>query len=192
MEAWGDFKMKPQKFKKLQTKHLDLKPLPVTFKLASEIFDIISNNRDYYKFLPWSNVKQPEQEFAFLSDADKNWKNQSEATYGMYLCKDGSFAGVCTMFDIDWDKESSEFGYWLNIKYAGHGLMSEAVKAISNEFFNMGFKRIVIKANPENFASCKVAEKCGFEREGVLRSYDFLPALNKREDIALYAKIKEK
>ena len=192
MVVWGDFKMKPQKFKKIQTKNLELKLLPVKFKMANEIFDIISNNRDYYKFLPWSDVKQPEQEFAFLSDAEKNWKNQTEATYGMYVRKDGKFAGVCTMFHIDWQNESSEFGYWLNIKYANQGFMSEAVKAISDEFFNMGFKRIVIKANPENIASCKVAEKCGFKREGILRSYDFLPAWNKREDIALYAKIKEK
>ena len=69
--------------------------------------------------------------------------------------------------------------------------MSEAVDAVSSEFFNRGLKRIVILANPENIASCKVAEKCGFEREGLLRSYDFLPSLNKREDINLYAKIRE-
>ena len=70
--------------------------------------------------------------------------------------------------------------------------MSEAVNAVTDEFLNMGFKRIIILANPENIASCRVAEKCGFVREGLLRSYDFLPVLTKREDIVLYAKINEK
>ena len=66
------------------------------------------------------------------------------------------------------------------------------MNAVASEFINIGFKRIIILANPENIASCRVAEKCGFEREGIMRSYDFLPVLKKREDIALYAKINEK
>ena len=108
----------------------------------------------------------------------------------MFLAND--FVGCCSFFNINWNNESGEIGYWLNPKYTKKGLMSEAVKAISDEFFNMGFKRITILANSENIASCRVAEKCGFKREGILHSYDFLPTLNKREDIILYAKVKEK
>ena len=52
-------------------------------------------------------------------------------------------------------------------------------------------KEDIILANTENVASCKVAKKCGFEQEGVLHSYDFLPTLSKREDVILYAKIKK-
>ena len=184
--------MKPQEFKEIQTKNLVLKPLVATFSFAQELFDIISENRDFFKFMPWADINKPEVEFEFLQSAAKGWKKNEKATHGIYLRKDGHFVGVCTMFNINWGNESGEIGYWLNPKYAKQGFMSEAVDAVSTEFFNMGFKRIIILANPENIASCKVAEKCGFQREALLRSYDFLPTLNKREDVALYSKIKER
>lgn len=94
------------------------------------------------------------------------------------------------MFNIDWDDEVGEIGYWLDPQYANHGFMSEAVDCVATEFFNHGFHRIIIKANPENIASCKTAEKCGFEREGVMRSCSFNAGLKARKDIALYAKIR--
>ena len=191
MAVWGGFKMKPQKFKILKTKNLNLKPLTATFIFANDLFNIITLNRDFFKFMPWADIKKPEQEFDFLTNAEKTWKNQTQATYCLYLRQDGDFVGICTMFDINWENESGEIGYWLNPKYARQGFMTEAVNTVAKEFFDIGFKRIIIKANPENIASCKVAEKCGFEREGLLRSYDFLPTLNKREDIILYAKIKD-
>lgn len=192
MAAWGGFKMKIQEFREIQTKRLNLKPLVATFDFANYLFDMITNNKEFFKFMPWANIEKPESEFEFLQSAAKGWKKQEKATYGMFLKPNNEFVGVCTMFEINLGNESGEIGYWLNPVFANNGFMSEAVNAVANEFFNMGFKRIVIKANPENIASCKVAEKCGFQREGVLRSYDFLPFFNKREDLALYAKIKEK
>lgn len=184
--------MKPHEFKILQTKNLELKPLVATFSLANELFDIIKNNRDFFKYMPWADIQKPEQEFGFLSDAEKGWKKNAKAIYGMFLRDTNNFVGVCSVFNINWENESSEIGYWLNPKYARHGFMTEAVSAVEQEFFNMGFKRITILANPENIASCKIAEKCGFEREGIMRSYDFLPTLNQRENVALYAKVKTK
>ena len=184
--------MKPQEFKILKTKNLELRPLVATFEFANTLFDIIDKNRDFFKYMPWADVEKPEQEFAYLSDSEKGWKTNIKANYGMFMRNSGDFVGVCGVFNIKWGNESSEIGYWLNPKYAGRGLMTEAVNAITDEFLHIGFKRIIILANPENIASCRVAEKCGFAREGLLRSYDFLPALNKREDIVLYAKINEK
>ena len=184
--------MKPQEFQILQTKNLELKPLIATFDFAKELFDIIANNRDFFKYMPWINVEKPEQEFVFLNNAENGWKKQTEATYRMCLRDGGDFVGLCSIFNLKWERETAEIGYWLNPKYAGRGLMSEAVNAVADSFFNMGFKRITILANPENIASCRVAEKCGFQREGIMRSYDFAPGLNEREDIVLYAKVKEK
>jgi RimJ/RimL family protein N-acetyltransferase len=184
--------MKPQEFKEIKTKRLILKPLDATFVFAKDLFNIISYSRSFFKYMPWADIKNPEQEFDFLRGAEKNWKTQKKATYGMFLRTDNDFVGVCSFFNIKWDDETGEIGYWLNPKYSCQGFMTEAVNAVSDKFFNIGFKRIVILANPENVASVRVAEKCGFKREGILRSYDFLPTLNKREDIALYAKIKEK
>ena len=142
--------------------------------------------------MPWADVKKPEQEFDFLTSSERGWKDKTKANYAMFLANNNDFVGCCSMFNIDWHNESGEIGYWLDPKYNSQGLMTEAVNAIADEFMNMGFQRITILANPENIPSVKVAEKCGFKYEGLMHSYDFLPALKKREDVALYAKIREK
>ena len=183
--------MKPQEFKILQSNRLILQPMPVTFEFANYLYQMIVNNREFFKYMPWADVSAPEQEFAFLDNAKSKWKKQSAAIYGMYLRNTNEFVGDCSFFDISWNNESGEIGYWLDPKFANQGFMTEAVNTVAKEYFDMGFKRIVILANPENIASCKVAEKCGFEREGILRSYDFLPSLNKRENVTIYSKIME-
>ena len=110
--------MKPQEFKILRTKNLELKPLVATFKFANELFSIIDGNRDFFKYMPWADVEKPEQEFSYLRDSEKGWKNNTKANYGMFLRDSGDFVGVCGMFNIKWENESGEIGYWLNPKYA--------------------------------------------------------------------------
>lgn len=185
--------MVPQEFKELQSERLLLKPLVATFDFANELFDIIVKNRDFYKYIPkLAQTPNAEAEFDFLRSAEKGWKKQTKATHGMYLRTDGTFIGVCTMFNIDWDTESCEIGAWVDIKYASQGFMTEAVRTVTQEFLDMGFKRIMIRANTENIASRRVAEKCGFDYEGILRSCEFNPCLNKREDFVVYSKINDK
>ena len=75
MAAWGGFKMKIQEFKNLQTKNLDLKPLVATFDFANYLFDMITNNKEFFKFMPFANVEKPEEEFDFLRCAEEKWKN---------------------------------------------------------------------------------------------------------------------
>lgn len=190
MVVWGDFKMKIQEFKKLQTKNLDLKPLVATFDFANYLFDTITKNKDFFKFMPFANVEKPEEEFDFLRSAEEKWKNLSSAQYGMYLRKSEEFIGVCSIFNLSEGRDSGEIGYWLNPKFASRGFMSEAVSAVSDAFFEMGCHRIQIIANVKNIASCRVAEKCGFKREGIMHRFCFNSYINEIEDMALYAKIK--
>lgn len=55
-----------------------------------------------------------------------------------------------------------EVGYCLSRKYWNKGYMSEACKAIINHLFDLGFKKILIRADERNLASNRVIEKCGF------------------------------
>ena len=196
MAEWGDFKVKPQEFRPLQTTRLDLKPLVATFDFANKLFDIISDikavNPAHFTYVPsLTEIETPEQEFNWLRDQENGWKNQTRATYGLYLRDDDIFVGICTLRGISWRDGNGEIAYWINPKYAGQGFISEAVNAITQEFFNYGFNRFVLTASPQNIASCKVAEKCGFVREGIMRKWCFNPNVNKVDDAALYAKIKD-
>ncbi len=59
--------------------------------------------------------------------------------------------------------DNPEIGYCLARKYWNQGLMTEACKALIKYLFDIGFKKIFIKAMVENIGSNKVIEKCGFK-----------------------------
>lgn len=189
--------MKPQKFKSLQTKRLDLKPLVATFDFANYLFDIISKIKatspTYFTYVPsLTEIKKPEQEFDWLRQSEDGWKNQTRAVYGLYLRKTDEFVGICTLRHINWRDGNGEIAYWLRPEYASQGLVSEAVNKVTQSFFDIGFNRFTLTASPNNFASCGVAKKCSFEQEGIMRKLCFNPNLNKLDDAILFAKINKK
>jgi [ribosomal protein S5]-alanine N-acetyltransferase len=68
--------------------------------------------------------------------------------------------------------QSAQIGYWTGERFAGKGLMVEAVKLIVPYAFGaLSLHRIEAACIPENTRSIRVLEKAGFTREGLLRSY---------------------
>lgn len=63
-------------------------------------------------------------------------------------------------------------GYWMGEKYAGRGLMTEAVSVVLPFVFNtLGLHRIHAAFLPNNIASRRVLEKNGFREEGYAENY---------------------
>ena len=185
--------MKKQEFNELKTERLDLHPicLEPSFELANYLFNLISSNRDFFKYMPWSNIKTPEQEYEFLQGAAAKWKDNKAATYGLYLKGTNEYVGCCSVMNLNFSNSSCEIGYWLNPKHAKQGFMAEAVNAVTKEFFDRGAKRIVIKADITNTNSRHVAERCGFVCEGIAKQSEYYPATDTYGDVAVYANIKE-
>jgi RimJ/RimL family protein N-acetyltransferase len=61
------------------------------------------------------------------------------------------------------------------------------VRLLARWAFEHGCERLQIRADTENEASMRVAERVGFRREGVLRSIRFNPRLGRRMNFALYS-----
>lgn len=67
---------------------------------------------------------------------------------------------------------SANIGYWLTPEAQGHGYMAAAVRLLCEWLFEtLGVGRIELTTDPENYASQRVAERCGFQQEGLLRSH---------------------
>ena len=63
-------------------------------------------------------------------------------------------------------------GYWLLAEARGRGLATRAVRVLAGWALNeLRLARLELWTEPENAPSQRVAERSGFQREGVLRSY---------------------
>jgi RimJ/RimL family protein N-acetyltransferase len=70
----------------------------------------------------------------------------------------------------DVNRLSAEIGFWLGEAYWGRGIMTEVVGAVTRHAFEAeGFVRVFAEVFDWNVASMRVLEKCGYQREGVLR-----------------------
>lgn len=68
--------------------------------------------------------------------------------------------------------QSGVLGYWMGERYAGRGLMSEAVRAlVAFAFETLHLNRVEAACLPCNEASIRLLEKAGFAREGYARKY---------------------
>jgi len=85
----------------------------------------------------------------------------------------GRLAGGITAGNIRHGaSQSANIGYWMGERYAGRGLMSEALSLVVEHCFGtLRLHRLEAACIPDNNRSVRVLEKAGFRREGLLRSY---------------------
>lgn len=68
------------------------------------------------------------------------------------------------------DALRAEIGYWVAPEDRGDGVATRALALLSRwSVTDGGFERLDLQAATANIASLRVAERCGFVREGVLR-----------------------
>jgi RimJ/RimL family protein N-acetyltransferase len=68
------------------------------------------------------------------------------------------------------ERHSGELGYWLGRAYWGEGIATAAVRAIvPHALREMELYRLQARVFADNPASMRVLERCGFDREAVLR-----------------------
>jgi RimJ/RimL family protein N-acetyltransferase len=84
---------------------------------------------------------------------------------------DGLVAGVIGFkFMDDVNRKTAILGYWLGEAYWGQGIMSQAVKLVTEYAFkNLDIIRIQAGVLSNNPKSMRVLEKTGFTKEGILK-----------------------
>jgi len=87
------------------------------------------------------------------------------------IVEDGSFLGLALAPTIDRESATVELGYILTEEARGRGVATEALRQLTEwTLRETGAKRIELLISVDNVASKKVAERAGYELEGVLRS----------------------
>ena len=71
---------------------------------------------------------------------------------------------------LDDEDKVAELGYWLLAERRGQGLITQAVREVTRyAFTDLEVGRLEIRHEPENTASCRVAQRCEFQEEGTQR-----------------------
>jgi RimJ/RimL family protein N-acetyltransferase len=112
--------------------------------------------------------------------------NERESRFAV---TDADTARVLGSIGAQWNEASdvAEIGYWIRADARGRGGTTRALRLIAGWAIAEGAARVQLRADVENTASCRVAEKAGFQREGVLRSAHWNPRLERRQDWAMYS-----
>jgi RimJ/RimL family protein N-acetyltransferase len=85
---------------------------------------------------------------------------------------DHQLLGSMSLMRFAWEHRRAEVGYWVGREARGHGHATRAVRLICRwGFESLDLERIDLFAATDNPVSQHVAERSGFTREAVLRSY---------------------
>ena len=92
--------------------------------------------------------------------------------YRWFFKIDGELVGQIGMNGVNNRMGTAEIGYTVGEKFQGRGIATVAVGLILDKIFSeTKIRRIIAYVHEENVASCRVLEKLGFMREGLLREH---------------------
>ena len=101
---------------------------------------------------------------------------------------DGEFLGVALAVRIESEARSVELGYIVAPDARGRGVATEALQQLTGwALSELGVLRIELWISVANEGSKRVAERCGYVREGVLRSVWFKDDL--RDDFEIWSRL---
>ena len=97
---------------------------------------------------------------------------RNEDLMAFFFLKDGgTLVGGSGLHDADWDLRHFEVGYWGRSSFSGKGLITEGVRALADHALeSLAASRVFLTTDTLNVASWKLAERAGFELEGILRN----------------------
>jgi RimJ/RimL family protein N-acetyltransferase len=107
-----------------------------------------------------------------------------------YAIVDGSgeFLGVALVVRIDREGRSVELGYVVAPGARGRGVATAAVRSLTERAFaDLDAQRVELWISVSNEPSKRVAERCGYVREGVLRSIWFKQDV--RDDFEIWSRL---
>jgi RimJ/RimL family protein N-acetyltransferase len=82
------------------------------------------------------------------------------------------------------DSRTGHVGYWCAAETRGRGVTTRALRLLSKHALeDLRLERLELITDPDNLASQRVAEKVGFQREGVLRSHLTHPDGRRRDSV---------
>jgi RimJ/RimL family protein N-acetyltransferase len=158
---------------------------------GERVFAAVLDSRT--ELAPWMPWVHPEPTW----ENTEKWCRRSAArfilreafSFSVYLKDTETWLASCGIDRLNWDVPMFELGYWLRTPYCGKGYMTEAVNAVTTYALEqLKAARLEIRCDTRNVRSAAVAERCGYQLEGILRN-DSRDPTNVLRSTRIYTKI---
>ncbi len=141
---------------------------------AEAMYQNWASDPDVVKYLTWPAHVSIEVSKAVLKEWVPSYQQEDYYQWAIVLKENGNDPiGSISAVHMNDDIEMAHVGYCLGKNWWHMGIMSEAMKAVMDFFFDkVGVNRIESRHDPRNPHSGMVMKKCGMKYEGTMRSSD--------------------
>ncbi|WP_163411404.1 GNAT family N-acetyltransferase [Flavobacterium ajazii] len=145
----------------------------ITNNDVKEVFELRSNP-ETMKYIPRPLVKTTQDALEHIATIEEKIISNEGINWGITLKGNSKLLGIIGFYRMQPENYRAEIGYILLPDFHGKGIVPEAVKRLINYGFNdLKLHSIEAVIDPENKASEKVLQKCGFVKEAHLLECDF-------------------
>ncbi len=155
----------------LQTPRLRLESPRVEH--AAPFIDSFLRSFALLRFIGWGQVERD------LAWAERFCRGGAELVetgecliFNAFRLADERYVGRIDLHSFDFEAPRCEVGYVGEASFSGQGLMREAVLAVVELAFALGFARVHALSDARNTHALAFAEKLGMHREGLLRAFE--------------------
>lgn len=119
---------------------------------------------------PWSEAPTLERIAAAFDVHERSRLAGHEINLAIASPEDAVLGSMC-LYDLDREHRTAAIGYWLVAAARGQGYATRSLRLLGRwAMETLELQRLQLTCDPQNVASQRVAERCGFVREGLLRS----------------------
>lgn len=141
---------------------------------ADAMYKNWASDSEVTKFLTWQPHSSVEVSRGIIEDWLKEYSDEKYYHWAIVLKDNGNEPiGGISVVHMNEDISMVHIGYCLGRAWWRRGIMSEALKAVTDFMFDtVEVNRVEARHDPRNPNSGKVMQKCGMKCEGTLRSAD--------------------
>lgn len=126
----------------------------------------------------------------YVEHCQQGWREGTNSNFAIVEVSTGRVVGSMGARHLEPEQGVTEVGYWVRTEARGRGYAARALRLLSDWLLeDLGMARVQLRADSENLASRRVAERAGYVEEGTLRSARFNARLGGRRDFVIYSRL---
>ncbi|HWH93846.1 MAG TPA: GNAT family N-acetyltransferase [Baekduia sp.] len=153
-----------------------------------DAFTALTEDPDVRRFTRFPDPPDPGFPAAWLARYQRGRADGTREAFAILDGAGGAFLGLALAPHIDRDAAEAELGYVVAPAARGRGVATAAVLRLTRWAFDeQRLERLTLIVDIANVGSQKVAERCGYVRDGMMRNAYVKPGV--RADTIIYSRL---